>query len=1060
MGNQKGQALLIAVLLMTVILLVGAIFVAVTIYVQSQTQRHGQMRQSKEMADAGIQYADRMLELYTADWRPPDPPAWCAGADGTFDTVDAILDPSYGGDDQFDPGFWGPDGTPDSDDDYYTPEELERGWCARRLGDALPPDPANPLFPDVTSLASQGELVTRGFSKLPDPRRGVAPGLDLPAHISKGHVLLRLTYDPDPPFEGVTEEDLNGDTVLDYRDADPASQMIRIESVGTVLDETYTFYRMVAYKPLVLTSYARFITDKSGTGQPAYLGIPPVIDFARDGRDDGLPDRYVTHIVGSVRANTELVFVGQELPSAAGADQGSVQIDLRVAAGPGSGTGVSYAGRESIQSTAGISYRDPVAPPHESQALVRVIGPGGTTEGTIYPTVTPPSVPGMPSFSTHGALTGDGLPAVADGYNGTDAAGFGRFTVGVGAPDLGRRDPTTGRTVYEELTRYSGDSVMGPDGYYVNNGEWGHGAGVYINNVSDRQFVNARGECDISTLIDDWLRNISPTDARAGDSGWNGVQTTYSPVGVEIWLVGEELPPDMYVVQADPRAPAIPDSVYWTPAHTPGMPQIVLRRHDQHWRTATGEDSGRYVMVIDHPSRLVPTWPSNQVIYAAGNVRVWGKLPDRGPMPTPGSGETSAAVPYPDYNLTIVSGGTIYIDGSILSPEDWVPGWVPGAWDDRESRLALLARDCVCLNTTRIVPQEATALVTAEPDDTDNPRPEASHWELVPQAGARVYSSWQFGAPAASNVYLAVVASGREPGPAALAMSLQTLPSPLSGLTPADFGWTPFFFGGAVQPLRFHFLPPGAGSDVNISNALTPEYQPVPPRPKPGGPTTPTLPWNITGYISTAPGTQNSLAIQWANPQLSAGATNVWIKKWKIVESSSGDPNDLTAIVPAVHCRVNATIYAERGCWFIIPGPWFETIEAIDAALGPAEGDNINGQIDTPDEVARAEAYVRYNYDILVRGSITENFTAPVDAVYEWTDKWCCNSLTPYGSRMSIRYVYDDAVRAQRDRGNLGDTSPAAPGTPILRRSTDSANLPKVPLLPVSPDLLYYGEAM
>ena len=121
MRDKKGQALLIAVLLMTVILLVGAIFVAVVVYIQSQSARHGFMRQAKALADGGIQYADRMLRTKTADWRPPDPPAWCSGGDGQFDPLNVVVDVSgYGGDDSFDPGFWGPDGVPETEDDYYT----------------------------------------------------------------------------------------------------------------------------------------------------------------------------------------------------------------------------------------------------------------------------------------------------------------------------------------------------------------------------------------------------------------------------------------------------------------------------------------------------------------------------------------------------------------------------------------------------------------------------------------------------------------------------------------------------------------------------------------------------------------------------------------------------------------------------------------------------------------------------------------------------------------------------------------------------------------------------
>ena len=1055
MRTQKGQALLIAVLLMTVILLVGAIFVAITIYLQGQTQRHGQMRQSKQLADSGIQYADRMLQLHTADWQPPEPPAWCAGTDGAFDSLDAVVDPSYGGDDEFDPGFWGVDGQPETDDDYYTFEELQRGWCGLRVGGALPPDPTNPLFASraPADLNAREETLHRGFSRLPDPRRGIPAGMDLPAAISGGHVLLRLTYDPDPPFEGTADEDRNGDGVLDWQDADPMSHMVRIESIGGVVEETFTFRRLVAYKPLAIGDYALFVTDKSGTGQPAYIGTPPLIDYHRDGTDAGMSDRVLTSYAGSVKVNTAAILVGEELPPAAGANEGSVRFTLTTNSGPGSASGESYLCREAFEATSEIRYRDRAAAPNDSQGTVIINSPTGTVTRPINPSS--PQQPGDPAFDTYAGLTGDELPALADGRKGTDDLGYGRFSPALGAPTLFYRDPTTDRTVYEELTRYSGTPVS-TSGYWVNSGEWGHGTGVYIDNETDRQFLNAHGECEISTLIDDWMRNVSPTDARAGDSGWNGTQTTYTPVGVEVWLVGAELPAGTYAVQADPRSPAIADTVLWAPTHVPNEPQIVLRRNDKHWLTATGADSGRYTMVIDHPCRLRNTWPTTQAILAAGNVRVWGNLPDRGPAPGAGGGATAAAAPYPDYNLAIVSGGTIYIDGSILRPQDRVGGWVPGAWDDRDTKLSLLARDCVCLNTTRIVPQEATALVSASPDDTDDPRPEASHWELTPEAGARLFSTFMFGAAPAANIYLAASVSGDDPGPAAIGMSLQR------GWTSA---WLPFDFaqGYAAADWRFYFVPPGVASNANVSNALTPNYQPIP-----AAGVSPAVPWRLYPaaapnppdyYVWNVAGARNSLQMFWANPGFTAGATNPWVKKWKIVESSSSDPTDLAAIQPAVHCRVNAVIYAETGCWFVIPGAGFDTIESIDAALGPAAGDNINGRIDTPDEIARANAYLRYNYDIVVRGSITENFTPPVDAVQEWVDKWACSSTTTLGSRSTISYVYDNSLREARDRGGQGSTSGDV-GAPLLLRSTDSANLPKLPCMPVSPDLLYYGETM
>jgi hypothetical protein len=424
-------------------------------------------------------------------------------------------------------------------------------------------------------------------------------------------------------------------------------------------------------------------------------------------------------------------------------------------------------------------------------------------------------------------------------------------------------------------------------------------------------------------------------------------------------------------------------------------------------------------------------------------------------------------VAWKDYNLTIVSGGTVYIDGSILSPRNAGLIGTGASDDDRNTKLALLARDCVCLNTTQIVPQNASPLVSAAPDDTDDPRPEASHWELSPEAGARLNSSWMFGTqpPANTRVYLAAMVAGKEPGPSAISMSFyqRWLATP---------AWTPFYFpltvGTPYDQRLFYFLAPGATPGANVSRRQTPTYQPVP---DPSG--TPSVPWDITSYLATSggnlqPGVWNSLAITWANPGLGAVATNPWAKKWKLMEflADTSTPPNLTP-TSAVHCQVNAVMYAERGCWFVIPGAGFATVADLDRAAGPGDlvngtppnltADNINGKIDTADERARARQYLRYNYDITVVGAITENFTAPTDVVREWTDKWAYPGTGPGGSQPSITYVFDSSVRAARDYGQGGA---GATGATTVLRSTAAANLPRLPLLPVSPDLVYYGETM
>ena len=144
----------------------------------------------------------------------------------------------------------------------------------------------------------------------------------------------------------------------------------------------------------------------------------------------------------------------------------------------------------------------------------------------------------------------------------------------------------------------------------------------------------------------------------------------------------------------------------------------------------------------------------------------------------------------------------------------------------------------------------------------------------------------------------------------------------------------------------------------------------------------------------------------------------------------------------AIGAKVSAVVYAERGCWYVLTADYFD--------------DQVTG--------TEAERFRRYNYKIDFTGTIAENFTAPLEAVRGWTDRTAypnayatTGELTEWGT---IRYHFAEALRIVR---NQGLTTLAAASTPPRTTSTypatAEANLPKLPLLPVSPDLIYYGEA-
>jgi hypothetical protein len=968
-GRRSGQVLLIAVLLMLAILLLGALFVAIVTYNQYQSARHGDVLLARSLAEAGIRFADYMLQHSPlgADWRPPLPPG--------FDVATG----------QFDAAVYGPDGAPDTDDDYYSPEELARGY--------------HTLYDSAA-----GTILRIGFTRYPDRLGGSAgPPLD-EATMGQGYFLLRVTYDPDPPFEPA-------DNSLQ---PDPFSKYIKIEAVGVVRGRANVQRHLVAYKPLGLTDYLFWVTDHRNTGRTAQLGAEPWIDFDASGdldiRSDPDVHRRGEFLVcdyrGPIRVNTELQLVGGNLDGDPTAGrpldpaQASNQFVLTTAPVPGGAPPTprgGYVRDDRLEVEDGI--RDPAqgapgsAVPGQTAAISERTPAGTNLLGTIWPS-------DSANFRTYGGL-------VLDGSRAEDADGQARFVKPVVAPDLLAPDPVTGVDRYRALTRDSGAPVVvgGTDTY---TGALGHGPGMYIDNTADLQFVRSDGSHDLDSLVQDWLRQIPAGDPRASQSGWNALYTLYVPPGVEIELCDSEAAASQgrTIVTSDVAPPRSPGEVWW-PRHQPGEPGIRLVRHDKHWACADGSDSGLNEMVIDYPAD-----PAHAVIFAEGNIRIRGVLPR--------ARRAANGTLVRQYNLTVVSNGTIYIDGQLLSPQDVDPS-LP---DEDDSKIALLARDHVCLNTTMLVPQMTSGLVPAAPDDPANPSPEALHWALAEGAGY-LWSAWMFGGAPAERVWLHVRHTGADPGPAGAGMHVRSG----GAAVPYDFDGNP----AAPYAYTYAFVPPGAVLPPGLagSNTIAPLWE--------------TAGWDLTPYLDLAVGAPNALTLFHKDPQLAPGCTDYWVKRWKLQEWQT--IGGARRPVATLHARVNALIYAQDGCWFVIPGNYFDP----EASARDADGDG----------VADAIEYRRYNYEITIRGAITENYTAPAEAAREWMDKWAYPVWLDANTVCwaTLHYEFDESLRAGRDQPP--GLVPAGSNVRICFSNPRSSawNLPRLPLLPVSPSLIYYGQA-
>ena len=998
--GRRGQALLVAVLLMMVILLTGILFVAIVSYNQQQAVRSTDVNLAQTLAQAGIQWCDQNLmnSPEGADWRPPfraldvtaydadEPETWPIPPVATHDMGEVY-------------GIWGQDTFEQTEDDYYSDFEIARKWWGEV---------------DANDNYSYNR---HGFYRLPDLNNAtseVTMASETGVLGGKGHILVRVSYDPDPPYE------------RDDADLIPEgmSAAIKIESIGVVDDELPVYRYLVAYKPIGLTDYMLFVTNNSRSARPAKIGFNPRIDMDNDGWS--AYDLLLQRFYGPMRFNTTLALTGDNhLSMPAG---GSTKIFLTPQ--PTSAT-AEVPGVNPLGITGGYLRDDgiwasgAIAEPNNSSTTdVYERDAGGTIsyQGTILPS----------SNAAYDTLHG----LVLDGYQSFDGQGFSRYINTLSSPKVFAGDGS-GADRYRALTRDSGRVVALTGGARVNLGNIGLGRGIYVDNKADLQFVNSSGGHDLDALMAEWMQVFPQGQFSAENSGWNDTYTTYAAPGVELTL----FPTEQAALGFSPtKAPwpsptNDPDQVWW-PGHVAGEPGIRVRRSDSTWLyyDSVGNrlvDSGKYTLCLDYPA-----YP-NQVLFAEGNVRVHGTLPTR----------NTNANNLRDYNLTIVSGGTIYIDGQILSPQDrfgrnvgdgvvYVPGDadVP---DEYNTKVGLIARDCVCLNPTQLVPQMSSGETSAAPDDPYNPVYDEQHLELSPETVGAGYSQFTFGEPlvTGARVTLAAIHTAADPGPAAMSLNVFDTNT-----------WQPFNFGAPpppvpfnLDPFKFYFLQPGvldAVSRPNVERALAPDWS------QPVSANDPSVPWDITASLGAlTPTFLKGVAFQYADPSapgtgIGAGATEYWLKRFKIQEFSQ-----LGWSTGSIHAKVNALIYAENGCWFVIPGGYF----------------------DSRQRGAAARVYRRYNYDIAVRGAISEAFHADPEMVREWCDKWAY----PRSDRAwtTIRYEFDESMRNTRDPRNLrlttlnGAIRYADTGsTAILGLTTPQTNLPTVPCLPVSEDLVFYGE--
>ncbi|MBS1717125.1 MAG: hypothetical protein JSS72_05275 [Armatimonadetes bacterium] len=691
-----------------------------------------------------------------------------------------------------------------------------------------------------------------------------------------------------------------------------------------------------------------------------------------------------------------------------------------------------------------------------------------------------------PGFSTY-------LGVLRDSQEKTDTKGFTRAVPYKAPPSIERIDPDSGENRYVLMTALSGKQLGG-----TNNGKYGHGRGVYVDNADDRQVPSDEaGRVQVGasqSLVYDWL---NPNNGGAY-SGWQGPY--YVPRGAYLTFL-----PDGFIITRDQRG------------------------SNRTWKKPDGTDSGQaqlrfklgkignqvYIVNsltpgvdINNTTRSSVNFtnglPFNGVLYFAGDVRVRGQYPT-------------------NTQITVVSGGSIYVEGSLTK------GLVQNMITDENpdpsklittpptALMALLAKDYVVLNTTQFF---GTAQGTTPAEAKEVLSTPAYNPLRIPAAAGQIGLRTEFlldpttGTPGDPATYQPYVKSYNAGGTSSdvvptdlLLMLTHTMddgPASNSFINlnvNAGLATPQYLFERKVTAPGSNYYYPGPGQpNANInyrfsnSAALYAPYRdvdsPAAQIPFLGlgaqawerAPKFETEVYPLLSGDPTATFTFPNLTDALTRGTYTALAESMNVLE--IVASSIGSiaTNDYllarAAIVPH-DIRIEAVMYAEEGSFFVIPGPWFNPNpnDRHDnyQALGGSQADRVLARRDNYGTSPFTPFYGEpIDERIQIIGAISENMPPPIGQQAEWLKKWgwipgqlgesgynIPTSHRPAGWDFATKlYVpnlsvtFDPVLATGRPGGFLDNLT----NLPIR---TDAAGnvLPPLPRLPVCPVLSYFGEA-
>lgn len=1085
---ERGQTIIVAMIIMGLLLILGFVFIGIINRNVKSTGRNLDRSVASDLSEAGIRYAhSQMLRSELgADWRgivtlpialdtdqtlSYDPDALYLRQPATLaDGVTRL--PYFAGGQQVDLG--GPDGLgPFFRVNYERGRSLVRVRYAQSDASLFV---SNPLGPLRSPGLAKNYLIIESVGR-------------------EGRV---SATDP------TTSLNANPRKVRSYQTQEEFQQ-----NIASMRQDNAKFAQVPikrAFVPIGITDSALFVTNKNRVTRPAQIGIPADLNLRyrdpnnsntnRDlasrlalqlGTTFALPNR-TTGLVSGDYPGGGSIFVNGDLELS-----GLTQVNLNAFLGDFFSVSGSIKSDQDFGGIASLGL-----------AVTRFVAGNWAVQSQ---TVTSGDYDSdSPTFGSFAIQQATGI--LRDGRSTTDTAGNVRGIGRKEPPSLLDRDPQTGATRYISMTRDSGGLPASASALAsVNTGYWGHGRGVYVNNGASRQTPVSLSSLGISggetSLTKEWL---SP----GGDpqsTGWRGWQ--YSPKGAYTYLL-----PDGFTIDRDGSG----DEGTWRHPVTGELTGLRQLRY----RIGRGTDGRTHIVntlsFSTSMATLVPNYIDrnlsrndfqrgpvfNGVVYFEGNVRI------RGIVPT-------------DVQMTVVSNATIYIEGSIT--KGVVGNAVTANYGSNDpyaatpvgnrlsrpsaSMLMLMAKDYVALNTTQFFGPARGQTVTPKEDlaalGSYNPLVLSS----ADPNGLRLSADFVLRPPTAAD----------QPNPRAWKSAPETYDQPTKLLMAHAMdrgGGAGAFFtldinqsSGVASSFFFPVTFPrlDVTSAAQVTN-LWSDFQGGDPVPVYGlgglnsqkYPVFETAEFDLVNPLIVGTSSPDSNVFSASSgPNIYAlaktGANDLWLRPTSPAMQASNDYLLGRFAITPHDIRIEASIYAEEGSFFVIPGPWFnpnpeDTYASYLSNCGGISASAEETLTNVERDACNARRYALYGafpstpfygepLDVKIRifGAISENVTPPMSAQAEWLRKWgwipgrhgssgvqipaahaddpnfATNQFAP-----NLTVTYDPVLATGRLRGFAASSNPRDNTSPTLRYDDYGQPLPPLPRLPVSSTLAYFGE--